>query len=270
MIEGARKTVVTIGGLDRTIWDMGQGPLLLCLHGFPDTPHTFRLMLPALAEAGFRAVAPVMRGYEPSSQPADGDYSMAALSEDVAALAAALDPAPAHLVGHDWGASIAYAAAARAPDQWRSLTTIAVPHPVAFAAALANDHAQLRRSWYMFLFQMRGLAETIVAADEYAFLHTLWRDWSPGWSPTPGDFAALKSAFRAPGVLEAALAYYRAAFDATAPRAAESAAIWANPVRAPTLGITGEDDGFGDLGEQEPGRVTVGVMEAVTLAERGR
>lgn len=99
MIEGARKRTISIGGLDRTVWEMGEGPLALCLHGFPDTPRTFRALLPALAQAGFRAAAPVLRGYEPSSQPPDSDYSLAALSEDVTALAQELDPAPAHLIG---------------------------------------------------------------------------------------------------------------------------------------------------------------------------
>lgn len=243
MIEGATKRIVVISGLERTVWEMGQGSLVLCLHGFPDSPHTFRHLLPALARAGYRAAAPVMRGYEPSSQPATADYSMAALSEDVVDLANALDASPAHLVGHDWGASIAYAAAARAPKQWRSLTTLAVPHPVPFAAAMASDHGQLKRSWYIFLFQLRGLAEGVISADGFALLRSLWRDWSPGWTPESSDVHALTQCFGAPGVLEAALAYYRTALDPTHPRADEVAAIWAHPLSTPTLGLVGEDDG---------------------------
>lgn len=168
---------------------------------------------------------------------------MAALSEDVVELARALDPVPGHLIGHDWGASIAYAAVARAPGQWRSLATLAVPHPVAFAAALASDHEQLRRSWYVFLFQLHGFAEGIVRADDFGLLRSLWRDWSPGWTPEQADFDALARTFEAPGVLEAALTYYRAALAPDNPRAGEVSAIWEKAVTAPTLGLVGEDDG---------------------------
>ncbi|MBI1252154.1 MAG: alpha/beta fold hydrolase [Alphaproteobacteria bacterium] len=243
MIEGATIRSVSVDALSFTVHEIGAGRLVLCLHGFPDTARTFRVLLPALSAAGYRAAAPVMRGYEPSSKPADGDYSMAALSQDVLAIANALDDEPAHLVGHDWGASIAYAAASRAPHRWLSLTTLAVPHPAAFAANLAADYGQLRRSWYMYLFQMRGMAEAIVGGEDFAFLRALWRDWSPDYTPDPSDMAALFETFSKPGVLEAALAYYRTAFDPAAPRAGESAAIWTAPVAAPTLGLTGERDG---------------------------
>lgn len=243
MIDGATKRIVPINGLDRTVWEMGQGPLVLCLHGFPDSPETYRHLLPALAKAGYRAAAPVMRGYEPSSQPADKDYSWATLSDDVVRLASALDASPAHLVGHDWGAGVAYAAATRAPAAWRSLTTMAVPHPVAFSSAMVTDEPQLRRCWYIFLFQMRGVAEELLRANDFALLRSLWRDWSPGWGPEQGDVDALSRVLGAPGVLEAALSYYRAAFDPADPRAGEIAAIWANPVSTPTLGLVGEDDG---------------------------
>lgn len=83
---------------------------------------------------------------------------------------------------------------------------MAVPHPVAFAASLAGDYGQLRRSWYMFFFQMRGLAEGVVSADGFAFLQQLWRDWSPGWTPDAGDVAAVAKTMALPGVLEASLA----------------------------------------------------------------
>lgn len=240
VIDGARRRVVAVGGFDRTVYELGEGPLVLCLHGFPDTVRTFRLLAPVLASAGYRVAAPVMRGYEPSSQA--GDYSLAALAEDVNAIAEAIDCAPAHLIGHDWGASVAYAAAVANTARWRSLTTLAVPHPAAFGAAVATDYEQQKRSWYIFFFQQRGAAEFAVSADDFRFLERLWRDWCPGWTPEASDLAAMRASFAQPGVLEAALAYYRTAFDPAHPRAAESAALLAQPVPAPTLGIVGEDD----------------------------
>lgn len=242
MIEGAQTKILEARGLRFSAYEMGQGPLVLCLHGFPDTPATFKLMLPALAQAGYRAVAVTLRGYEESSLPAEGDFSLAALAGDVEAWIQALGAEKAHLIGHDWGANLVYGAAAKAPERVDRIVTIAVPHAAAFAAALMGDYEQMRRSWYIYLFQLAGAAELIVSADEFAFLKRLWRDWSPGWR----DEALLQNMqkqFSAPGVLSAALGYYRTAFDPAHPRAAESQALLSTPIAAPTLGISGANDG---------------------------
>ena len=100
--------------------------LVLLLHGFPDTPHSFRHQLRALADAGYRAVAPVMRGYEPGSQSADRDYSLTALATDVNGWLDQLGTDAAHLVGHDWGAAVAFVAGAQHPERFRTITAMAV------------------------------------------------------------------------------------------------------------------------------------------------
>ncbi len=241
-IEGAAVKHLKAGDLTFTAYEMGQGPLVLCLHGFPDTPYTFRHMLPALASNGFRAVAVTMRGYEPSSQPKNGDYGAAALAGDVVSWMDALGEREAHLVGHDWGASIVYAAAAFAPERVRTITALAVPHPAGFATVGLKDWGQLRRSWYIFFFQWRGVADRAVERNDWRFLEKRWRDWSPGFD-APNDLANMKAVFREPGVKEAALAYYRTAFNQKAPRYAEGAALFAKPIAAPTLGLCGERDG---------------------------
>ena len=243
LIPGARPLTLKVGDLAFSAFEMGEGPLVLCLHGFPDTPRTWRRLLPDLAANGFRAVAVTLRGYEPSSLPKNGDYSGAALGEDVAGWMDALGAKEAHLVGHDWGSSIAIGVAARWPEKVRSLCALSVPHPAGFVASLATSIPQAKRSWYMFLFQLRGLSDALVAANDFAFIDTLWRDWSPGWDWEASDMAALKHTLAQPGVLEAALGYYRAAFDPAAPRAAEAMAWALNPIRAPTLGLAGETDG---------------------------
>jgi pimeloyl-ACP methyl ester carboxylesterase len=243
MIPGASTTILKAGKLAFTAYEMGEGPLVLCLHGFPDTPFTWRFLLPALAAAGFRAVAVTSRGYEATSQPADGDFSMAALSEDVIGWIDALGADTAHLVGHDWGSSIMHAAAARAPERVRSLTALAVPHPAGFGAAIASNLEQIERSWYVFFFQMRGLADLVVEQDGWAFLERLWQRWSPGWSGGDEDIAQVKAVFSKPGVKEAALAYYRTAFVPDHPRAAEGLQLWSTPIEAATLGLTGSGDG---------------------------
>ena len=178
---GSAALTLTVGALTFSAVSEGRGPLVLLIHGFPDGPETFRHQLPALAAAGFRAVAVTLRGYEDSSRPADGDYSLPRLAEDVLGWIDALGETRAHLVGHDWGANLAFAAAKARPDRVVSLTLIAVPHPARLGAEIAADRAQMQRSSYILFFQLRGLAEAWVSASHAAFVGRMWRKWSPGW-----------------------------------------------------------------------------------------
>jgi pimeloyl-ACP methyl ester carboxylesterase len=221
-----------------------RGPLALCLHGFPDSAHTWRHLLPALADASFRAVAPFMRGYAPTGIPADGEYGIGALAADAIALHEALGgDGDAVLIGHDWGAEAAYAAAAYAPGRWRRLVTLAVP-PARLDDLLFSDYEQLKRFFYLFMFRdPAGFAEAVVAAGDMAFLDRLWRDWSPGYDAT-ADLASVKEFLRDPARLAAAIAYYRAAgnHDTASPYAAlEQAAL--RPAPQPTLYLHGAGDG---------------------------
>jgi pimeloyl-ACP methyl ester carboxylesterase len=206
------QTTITTNGLSFGALTCGDdGPLALCLHGFPDSAQTWRHLLPELAAAGYRAVAPWLRGYAPTTIPSDGDYSGAALAADVNALHdAAGGGADAVLIGHDWGAISTYAAGALAPDNWRRLVTLAVPPP-----AVASDsffrYAQLKRSFYMFIFQV-PVAELIAGADDMVFIERLWEDWSPGYEGG-ADLKYAKDALRGPANLSAAIGYYRAMFS---------------------------------------------------------
>ncbi|MDQ1706074.1 MAG: hypothetical protein QOF18_2440 [Frankiaceae bacterium] len=205
-----RQDSITANGITFGTLTCGSGPLALCVHGFPDTAHTWRHLLPELAIAGFRAVAPWTRGYSPTAVPADGDYRITTLAADANALHETLGgDADAVLVGHDWGAMAAYAAAAGAPERWRRLVTVAVPPPAVAAAAFLT-YAQLKRSFYIFLFQT-GLAELVVPGDDMAFIDGLWRDWSPSYDAAE-DVAHVKASLRDPANLKAAIGYYRAMF----------------------------------------------------------
>lgn len=240
---------VTANGVDFAYLADGpeDGPLVLCLHGFPDHAPTFRHLLPRLAAAGYRAVAPWMRGYPPSSAAPDGRYQSATLALDAAALVEALSPdGTASLVGHDWGAVAACGAAAVAPDRVRHLAALALPHPAVFGARLLGDWEQLRRSWYMWFFQLAVVPEMLVPAGDFAFVERLWRDWSPGLAPEAADMAALKRTLAEPGALEAALAYYRHTIDARH-QADELAGVQGDVnggrIAAPALFVFGADDG---------------------------
>ena len=237
---------VRANGLTFHTLEEGEGPLVLCLHGFPDHARSFRHQLPALAAAGFRAVAPYMRGYAPTDVPADGPYQSAALARDVVGLLDALSPnEPAFVVGHDWGALAAYGAAILAPERIRRLATLAVPCGPQVMQAIATDYDQMRRSWYIFLFQL-PTAELSVSNGDFAFLDRLWADWSPGWTLPAEEMAALKDTFRKPGVLEAALGYYRHTFNPAFQRpelADLQSRMLAAPVEVPALYVHGERDG---------------------------
>src|SRR5271169_1107259 len=107
----AKTRVVRASGIDFHLLEMGTGPLVLCLHGFPDTAHSFRYQMPMLADAGYHVVAPFMRGYAPTGAAQDGRYDIGALGEDALALIDALGASDAIIFGHDWGATAAYEAA---------------------------------------------------------------------------------------------------------------------------------------------------------------
>lgn len=195
-------------------WGPPDGPLAVLLHGFPDSAGTWRHLGPALAEVGFRAVAPWMRGYAPSSTSAAGVYQTGALAMDAIAIHDQLGADErAVLVGHDWGAPGAYGAAVHAPDRWAKVVGMAVPPGPEMATALLVDLDQVRHRWYMFLFQ-HPLAEAIVGNDDLAFIDMLWSDWSPGYDAAD-DLAGVKAALRDPANLGAALGYYRSALGTT-------------------------------------------------------
>jgi len=217
-----------------------DAPLAILLHGFPDTPHTFRHLTPRLVERGYRVVTPWSRGYAPSSTSSNADYSLSALVGDALALHQELGgDERALLVGHDWGAAIAYGACALAPERWARCVALAVPPLAVFAAALL-EFEQARRSWYMWFFNS-PFAEAVVAANDFSFLDELWSSWSPGYDAT-SDLERVKQCFSNPASLNAALAYYRMMF-APATDGGTLAAAQAQRARVPTLYLHGRDDG---------------------------
>ncbi|MGI9053498.1 MAG: alpha/beta fold hydrolase [Ilumatobacteraceae bacterium] len=221
-----------------------DGPLALCLHGFPDTAHTWRHLLPRLAGAGFRAVAPFTRGYAPTAVPTDGLYQTGALAADANALHEALGGhGDAVIIGHDWGAVSTYGAAGHEPDRWARVVGLAVPPGPVTAAAIVSNLDQLQRSWYMFFFQ-HPLADPVVAANDFAFIDRLWAQWSPGY-PAAEDVAHVRVSLADPANLGAALGYYRAALgDGKRDSRLDAIQAATNEVPPqPTLYLHGLDDG---------------------------
>jgi len=253
---------VNANGMSFSVLEEGTGPLALCLHGFPDGPQSFTPMLRALAAAGYRAVAPSMRGYAPSDIPADGRYQTAALGQDVLALIAALGAEHAVVIGHDWGATAAYAAAVIEPARVSRLVTLAVPYGPALLTRLITDPVQQRRSWYMYLLTT-PLGEAALAHDDFHLIDRLWADWSPGFEVDAGLMAGIKASFRQPGVAAAAVSYYRHVFLPALrdPALAEvQGRIGTAPIAVPALYLQGSLDGcIGSEVETEPALFSAGV-----------
>ena len=249
--------------------EMGEGPLALCMHGFPDNAYTYRYLLPELAQAGFRAVAPFMRGYAPTEAPKDGRYQTALLGQDVLALISALGAERAALVGHDWGGFAVYCATALGPERVAKLVTIAT------APQMTGDLTNmtfLKGIWHGFYF-LTPQAERTLAHNNFAFLEDFWRDLSPGWNIPQEVLEGVGRTFSQPGVLEASLGYYRQNFSPDlqdpALRDVQKRAN-TNPISVPTLALHGTRDRPGALEVfQSMDRFFTGELERVVIPETG-
>ncbi len=231
---------VTANSIDFHYIEQGSGPLVLCLHGFPDNAYTYRYLLPVLAEAGFRGVAPFMRGYSPTGKPPDDRYDSILLGQDAAALIAALGANEAFVVGHDWGGLATLAGAILAPQRIRRIVTLGVAHP----AAMGTDYDTLKGSWHAYFFQM-PFAESAVAANDYNFIVRWWRDASPEYDPSAEIIESVKATFRLPGVLTSALNYYRHTFYPANREPALNALrekVATTPIPVPALAFHGTRD----------------------------
>ncbi|CAN5582336.1 alpha/beta hydrolase [soil metagenome] len=217
----------------------GTGPLVIFLHGFPDTHRGFLPAMDAVAAIGFHAVAPEPRGYAPTDIPADGDYRVEAFAKDVLGIADALGAQRFSIVGHDWGALTAYAVSNLAPGRVDRLITAAVPHTGHFLLNIRLHQAL--RSRYMALFQLRGIAERVASRDNFAYIERLLHTWSPTWDFDETVMGPLRAAYADRPRLTAALSYYRGLAPSLV--SAESRRLIFSPVSTPTRMIFGTEDG---------------------------
>jgi len=247
-----REGTVRANGIEFAYIEEGDGPLVLLMHGYPDIAPTWTAQIHALAAAGYRAVAPYSRGYPPTEVPADNFYDAGTLVSDVKALIEQLGGEPAYYVGHDWGAATGYRTVAAFPELFKRTVQLAIPHPLTFAAMFAEPE-QIRGRFHFWFFQMKGLAEAAVAANDYAMIDYLWTLWSPNLDE-PEHRALVKQSMTRPGALEASLSYYRAAFGNSPvdPSHADLNDAMNRPIATPTLTI---------LGDEDPGKVA-GALQA--------
>jgi pimeloyl-ACP methyl ester carboxylesterase len=249
-----QQITLTANGLSHPALKLGEGKrLALLLHGFPDTPRTWNRLMPRLAAAGFTCIAPYLRGYTQMNTPREliqnpaATVQIADLAADAVALVGAAGFEKALLVGHDWGAIAAYAAANLQPEKFSALVTLSVPHFKIFLSNLWKNPQQLLQSWYVLFFQMRfGIPEGRITRDNFDFIGNLWRRWSPNAALDPEALAAVKSAFADKQILSNALAYYRgllSPFLTELEAFNRSRELSFAPVTIPTLTLTGSNDG---------------------------
>jgi pimeloyl-ACP methyl ester carboxylesterase len=218
-----------------------HGDVVLLLHGFPQSSWSWRHVQPALAAQGYRTIAPDQRGYSPGARPVGVEhYRMPALVADALAVLDHLGADAAHVVGHDWGAAVAWQLAARHPDRVRTLTAVSVPHPLAFVEALRSDEDQRRRSQYMRDWQDPATEERLLSGgfDELFGIPT-------------EDAQHYRARMEQPGALTAALSWYRAQ--------SRQDLEGLGPITVPTLHVwSDEDAALGPAGAHATGRYVDG------------
>ncbi|WP_435067567.1 alpha/beta fold hydrolase [Haloplanus sp. C73] len=238
--DGDGDTTTVDVGVDLHVVRLGpsDGTPIVLLHGFPECWYGWLPVARRLADAGHRVLVPDQRGYNASEKPsAVSAYRLETLAADVARLIDQTGHDTAHVVGHDWGAAVAWWAALDYPDRVATLTAVNVPHPTVMRRTLRRSWDQRRRSWYMALAQVPVLPEWVARAADYRLFERTMRSSSRPGTFDDADFARYRAAWSAPGALTGMLNWYRAA-------ARHPPAVRVEPVDPPTLICWGVDDDF--------------------------
>lgn len=222
-------------GIKLAYTDEGSGPAIIFLHGFPDLANTWDQSIHAL-QTGYRCIAPFLRGYFPSDVSKDGSYSLKGIAEDILALADHLQLKEFYVVGQDWGASITYTLANLAPDRVKKILTIAIPHPSCFQISLKL--LWFGRHFILFRNKKRALKKT--RKNNYQYLDTLYKRWSPDWTHYHKTAEQIKESFQIEGRLEAALGYYWSFFEDQKNR--ELSKVYYRRPQMPVLFLGGKND----------------------------
>ena len=222
--------IIEVNGVSLHVEDNGNGTPVLLLHGWPDSAYVWRNQIPFLAGHGFRAIAPDLRGFGRSSRPIEiTDYALSKSVGDFTGLFDALGVESAQLVGHDWGAAVAWNMAMARPDRVQKLVVVSVGHPSVPWPLRQNEMA-----WYQLFFQFEGIAEATLSYDDWAWLRRFLRG--------AGDQERYEQDLSRPGALTASLNWYRANLAPKMPGPSPEFP----PVRVPTLGIWSTNDHYLD------------------------
>jgi pimeloyl-ACP methyl ester carboxylesterase len=222
--------MIEANGISLYVEEHGEGVPVLMLHGWPDSARLWRHQVPVLAGHGYRVITPDLRGFGRSEQPGEvRSYGLRNVVGDITGLLDALEVPAAHVVGHDWGAAVAWLTAIMRPDRVRTLTAISSPHPLA-----PPTIRQYEMAWFQLFFQFYGVAEATIEHDDWA--------WLKMFSRGDGDLGQAIEDLSRPGALTASLNWYRANVAPQLPGRAPKLP----PVTAPTLGIWSTGDHYLD------------------------
>lgn len=245
-----REGTVKANGLEFAYLELGKGPLVVMVHGFPDNAYTWEHQMPVLADAGYRVVAPFLRGYPPTEVPTDGYYDAVTLATDLREVIRGLNGGePANYVGTDWGTIIGFTLMQAYPESVRRAVVMAVPLAAAAAEILTMPEL-LHHTFHVWFQQMPFLPEAAIPTNDFAYIDYLWRFWEPGFSD-PEHVARVKRTLAEEGALAAALGYYRATFgSAPADPALNHVRARLSTIGVPTMLIFGRDDPLGAFADK--------------------
>jgi len=239
-----RERFISTNGIQLHVMQAGpeEGPLVILLHGFPEFWFGWQAQIQPLAEAGFRVWVPDQRGYNLSDKPLGvSAYHIDTLARDIVGLIDAAGEEKALIGGHDWGAAVAWHLADNYPERVIKLVVMNIPHPKVMMRTLRKSFAQMRKSWYMFFFQIPRLPEWILGRNEAQGASELLRRSGKPGTFTPEDLAYYRQAWTQPGALTAMINWYRSAI-----RSGLSGSAGASPtsgrITAPTLMIWGKQE----------------------------
>ena len=242
-----REGSAEVGDVSLHYIEAGEGPLVILLHGFPEFWFGWRSQIAPLAASGYRVVAPDTRGYNLSSKPEDFKaYGVDELADDIQGLIRELSADSAHIVGHDWGGTIAWTLAMNHPEVVERLAILSAAHPRRLSEGLKNPN-QLRKSWYFFFFATPGLPEEVVHLRDWHFFRHFLHEANPPY--TEEEFERYVEAWSQPGAAAGMINYYRASVR----QSQKEALAKLRPLSAPTLVIWGEGDSYlgADLAEPD-------------------
>ncbi|HEY7873760.1 MAG TPA: alpha/beta hydrolase [Actinomycetota bacterium] len=260
MVTRVHEGSIEVNGLRFVFLEAGDGPLVLLLHGFPDNARTWEPQLEVIAGAGYRVVAPFLRGFAPTELPSEG-YGIPAQGEDAIALIRALGDGPARVVGHDWGAGATFVAAHDAPELVERATVVAASHPATLLSTFERP-SLIHHLFHVWFFQLQGFSPNALRADDYALVDYLWAHWSPGHDHSAHVARVKEESLSQPGAIELMAGYYQRLVNAPE-QSPEFVARAFEPVDVPVQCIFGADDPALALTEGEESLFTAGYRRDV-------
>ena len=242
----ATRQEISVEGRPYPVITAGEGPLVVCLHGFPDNYESFQYQIEPFVDAGYRVVCPTLPGYVPGTEPVSGTNTPIYAADKIIALIEVLltesGEEKCHLVGHDWGALTVYVIANKRPDLLVSLAALSIPYNVNLQRVIFHCPRYIINAWYVTFFQLKWLADWVVRRKNFKFFDLLYRTWSPTWKNYDDRLVSVKETFNQPGVLKSALSYYRNCIFGLNPTSFRWRRLYNGRIEVPTLGIRGEVD----------------------------